>query len=58
LDEAYAIGQHKLKIIHGHGTGVLRKMLREMLKKKSFVKSYGPEASNNGGNGATLIELL
>jgi DNA mismatch repair protein MutS2 len=58
LDEAYAIGQHKLKIIHGHGTGVLRKLLREMLKKKSFVKSYGPEASNNGGNGATLIELL
>ena len=37
LDEAYAIGQHKLKIIHGHGTGVLRKLLREMLKKKSFV---------------------
>ncbi len=58
LDEAYAIGQRKLKIIHGHGTGILRKMLREMLKKKSFVKSYGPEASNNGGNGATLIELL
>jgi len=58
LDEAYAIGERKLKIIHGHGTGILRKMLREMLKKKPFVKSYNPEASNKGGNGATLIELL
>ena len=58
LDEAYAMGKRHIKIIHGHGTGTLRKMIRDMLRTKGFIKKYGPEEPNNGGNGATVIELM
>ena len=57
MDEAYVLGQNKLKIIHGRGDGILRKMLREYFKTLHFVKNYKSEHEEQGGDGCTLIEL-
>jgi len=58
LDEAYALGQNSLKIIHGRGDGILRKTLREYFKTQNHVKSWRSETEQQGGDGCTLIELL
>lgn len=42
-------------IIHGYGTGALRKGVLEYLKKNSTVKSYRPGGMNEGGSGVTVI---
>lgn len=57
MDEAYALGQFNLKIIHGRGDGILRKTLREYFKSLGFVKSYRSEREEQGGDGCTLVEL-
>jgi DNA mismatch repair protein MutS2 len=57
LDEAYTLGQPQLRVIHGKGDGILRKLLREHLKKLPFIKSYENEHADLGGDGATLIYL-
>jgi DNA mismatch repair protein MutS2 len=57
LDEAYALGSRDLKVIHGRGDGILRKLIREYLKTVNFVKSYKYETEQQGGDGATLITL-
>lgn len=58
MDEAYALGQNQLKIIHGRGDGVLRKMLRGHFKTVSFIKSWKSELESKGGDGCTIIELF
>lgn len=57
LDEAFALGQRSLKIIHGRGDGVLRKILRQHFKSLPYIKSYRSESEQQGGDGCTLIEL-
>jgi len=57
LDEAYALGQRSLKIIHGRGDGVLRKILRQHFKSLPYIKSYRSETEQQGGDGCTLLEL-
>lgn len=57
LDEAYALGHGSVKIIHGKGDGILRKMLRDHLKTLNYVKEYVNEHVQRGGDGATLIYL-
>lgn len=57
MDEAYALGQNHLKIIHGRGDGVLRKTLREYFKKVPYVRSWHSEKEEQGGDGCTIVEL-
>ncbi len=57
LDKAVLLGIYSLRILHGKGDGILRKMIREMLKKYSFVKSFKSEAEEFGGDGITIVEL-
>ncbi len=57
LDKAMLLGIYSLRILHGKGDGILRKMIREMLKKYSFVKSYKSEPEEFGGDGITVVEL-
>lgn len=45
------------RIIHGHGTGALRKAVHETLKRHKGVKSYRYGNENEGGNGATVVEF-
>jgi DNA mismatch repair protein MutS2 len=57
LDRALLEGKQAVRIIHGFGTGTLRKAVREHLRKHPAVKSWRPGAENEGGDGATIAVL-
>ena len=57
LDRAVRDGLRSVRIIHGKGTGVLRRVIRELLERHPLVKSFGSETPLNGGSGATSVEL-
>lgn len=57
LDEAYFAGLEKVTIIHGNGTGVLRKGIRDMLKKNPCAKSFRSGVYGEGEAGVTIVEL-
>ncbi len=57
LDRALLEGKQAVRIIHGFGTGTLRKALREHLRKHPAVKSWRPGGENEGGDGATIAVL-
>ncbi len=57
LDRALLEGKQAVRIIHGFGTGTLRKAVREYLRKHPAVRSWRPGADNEGGDGATVVEL-
>jgi len=57
LDRALLEGKQAVRIIHGFGTGTLRKALREHLRKHPAVKSWRPGGDNEGGDGATIAVL-
>ena len=57
LDRALLEGKEAVRIIHGFGTGTLRKAIREHLRKHPAVKSWRPGADNEGGDGATIVEF-
>ena len=58
LDKAHMQGLSRVDIIHGLGTGALRKGIGEYLKKASYVRSYRPGEWNTGGTGVTIVDLL
>lgn len=57
LDEAFLNGQTEVRIIHGHGTGALRKAIAEFLNGHPHVARYGQASPEKGGSGSTLVEL-
>ena len=57
LDDAYVAGLKRLRIIHGKGTGALRKALLEYLKGHRLVKSTQMGDYHEGGLGVTIVEL-
>ena len=57
LDRALLEGKQAVRIIHGFGTGVLRKAVREHLRKHPAVASWRPGDENEGGDGATVAVL-
>ena len=57
LDRALLEGKQAVRIIHGFGTGKLRKAVREHLRKHPAVKSWRPGGDNEGGDGATIAVL-
>jgi len=57
IDEAYFSGQQKVEILHGKGTGVLKKLVSELLKNNDNVKTFYPAAIELGGDGVTIVEL-
>ncbi len=58
IDTAILAGLHRVDIIHGRGTGALRKKITDFLSKHPRVKSYRLGEWNEGGAGATVVELV
>ncbi|MCI0353658.1 MAG: Smr/MutS family protein [Acidobacteria bacterium] len=57
LDRAFLAGLARVRIVHGSGMGVLRKALRQYLKDHPQVASVAEPPQNEGGAGATVVEL-
>ncbi len=57
IDTAMLAGLHRIDIIHGKGTGALRKKVTEFLTNHPRVKSFRLGEWNEGGAGATVVEL-
>lgn len=57
LDEAYLGGLVEVTIIHGKGTGILKKSITDLLKRHPHVKSYRLGNYGEGGTGVTVAEL-
>jgi DNA mismatch repair protein MutS2 len=57
LDEAFLNGLSKLRIIHGHGTGALRRAIADLLKEHPHVARFAAASQDKGGAGATTVEL-
>ncbi len=57
LDRAFLAGLPRVRVIHGHGAGILRRGVREFLKSHPHVATLAEAPQNEGGQGATLVEL-
>ncbi len=57
LDEATVASLSQVRIVHGHGTGALRRAISELLKDHPHVARFTAAPQDQGGSGATLVEL-
>ena len=57
LDRAFLAGLPRIRIVHGTGMGVLRRTLREYLRNHPQVTAITEPPQNQGGQGATEVEL-
>jgi len=57
VDRAFLAGMPRVRIVHGSGMGILRKALRQYLHKHPHVASVTEPPPNEGGGGATVVEL-
>lgn len=58
LDAASLAGLPWIRIIHGHGTGVLKRAVREMLRVHPLISSYAAGKAQEGGEGVTVARLV
>jgi DNA mismatch repair protein MutS2 len=57
LDAAYLNGLARVRIIHGHGTGALRRAIADFLRSHAHVETFASAPPDQGGAGATVVEL-
>ena len=57
LDESSLASLSQVRIVHGHGTGALRRAVAELLKDHPHVARFTAAPQDQGGTGATLVEL-
>jgi DNA mismatch repair protein MutS2 len=57
LDEAFLNSLQHVRIVHGHGTGALRKAIGDFLRNHPHVARFAQAPQDQGGAGATLVEL-
>lgn len=58
LDDAYLSGMPFVRIIHGKGTGTLRRAVQEQLRNSPLVKDYQVGEANEGGDGVTIARFM
>ncbi|HEV3277769.1 MAG TPA: Smr/MutS family protein [Terriglobia bacterium] len=57
LDHAFVARRFRLRVVHGHGKGILRRTLQEMFESHPHVEKFYAAPQNEGGTGATIVEL-
>jgi DNA mismatch repair protein MutS2 len=57
LDEATVVDQRVVRVVHGHGTGQLRRGVADYLKAHPLVARFESAPANAGGGGVTVVEL-
>ena len=57
VDRAFLAGLPRVRVVHGSGMGILRKALRQYLQKHPHVASVAEPPQQEGGGGATVVEL-
>ncbi len=57
IEECLARGIHEIRIIHGKGTGALRRTVESILSRHPAVIRFRPADEGGGGWGATLVTL-
>jgi DNA mismatch repair protein MutS2 len=57
LDEVFLNGLSEVRIVHGHGTGALRRAIADLLTGHPHVARFKPAPQDQGGAGATMVEL-
>ena len=57
LDHAALSGWKEVRIVHGHGTGRLRAAVRRFLSRHPQVEGHRAGASNEGGEGVTVVTI-
>jgi len=57
LDQAFRNGDPGVLVVHGHGTGALKQVVRSYLEDSPYVRMYRPGESHEGGDGVTVVGL-
>ena len=57
LDHALVVGARRVRVVHGHGSGTLRRMVRDFLARHPAVASFAHPPQHRGGTGVTEAEL-
>jgi DNA mismatch repair protein MutS2 len=57
LDRAVMATASRVRIVHGHGMGILKKTIQELLTRHPHVARFYPAPQQEGGAGATIVEL-
>jgi DNA mismatch repair protein MutS2 len=57
LDTAALAQAERVRIVHGHGMGILRKAIGELLGRNPHVAKFYAAGPEEGGTGATIVEL-
>src|ERR1035438_1921029 len=57
VDRAFLAGLPRVRVVHGSGMGILRKALRQLLQQHPHVATVAEPPQNEGGGGATVVEL-
>ncbi|GAA5511792.1 endonuclease MutS2 [Deinococcus carri] len=57
ITEAQALRETPLRVVHGKGQGVLRRLLRDYLKTDKRVESFHDAEANQGGHGVTIVNV-
>jgi len=57
LDSSFVAGRLRLRVVHGHGKGILMRALHDMFASHPHVEKFYSAPQNEGGTGATIVEL-
>lgn len=57
LDSAALAQVERVRIVHGHGMGILKRAVAELLARNPHVEKFYPATAGEGGSGATIVEL-